>query len=105
MLLPEHKFLVEKVFQPESTQNNNHKYQRIVLKKPGFTDEFGEKKGKDDLFDCRVWNKKIDNVPPGLKAGDKVKVMLSLNGRDYLDESKNEIGYNLQLSIGKIELL
>lgn len=105
MQIPEHKYLVDKVFQPDTTRNGNHKFQRIVLVKPGWTDEFGDKKGPDDFLECNAWNKKIDEVPPGLKRGDKVKAQLTLSGRANFDQGKNETYYQLQLSIRKIELL
>jgi hypothetical protein len=104
MLLPEHKYLIEKVDLPQNTKDNQFRFQTIVLKKPGYTDEFGEKIGKDDLLECKVWNDKIEQMPV-LKAGDKVKAVLNLNGRQGLDRNNSEIYYTLNLSIKNIELL
>ena len=104
MLIPEHKFLVEKVGPTEKTPDGKHQFQTIILVKPGYTDEFGEKIGKDDIYECRAWNKTLEEMPV-LKKGDKVKAVLNLNGRQFLDKNNSEIYYNLQLIIRKIELL
>lgn len=103
MLLPEHKFLVQEVFAPENTPNGKHRFQRIILNKPGYTDEFGEKRGKDDLYECTVWNKKIDELP-ALKSGDKVKTMLNMQGVENIDQNGKKLYYT-QITIRKIELL
>ncbi len=104
MLIPEHKFLVEKVFQVDETKDKKHKFQRIILKKPGYTDELGEKIGKDDFFECRAWNKKLNEIPV-LKSGDKVKALLALQGTCHLDITNGQEFYYTQFTIRKIQLL
>lgn len=103
MLIPEHKYLVEKVYPTENTQNGRHKFQRIILKKPGFKDEFGDQKSKDDLFECKVWNAAIADLPP-LSTGDKVKAMLAIQGVEHTD-AKGQVMYYTQITIRKIEKL
>jgi|GEM_PF-4124678 len=104
MLIPEHKYLIERVDPPQYTQDNQFRFKTIVLKKPGFTDEFGDKIGKDDLFECKVWNDRIEQLPV-LKKGDKVKAMLNLSGREVLDRNTSEIYYTMNLNIKQIDLL
>lgn len=101
MLIQEHGYLVKQIDAPESTQNGRHKFQRIVLNKPGYTDEFGDKKCMDDIFECRVWNKKINEIP-ALQKGDKVKAVLSIKGLEYTDKQGKTIYYT-QTTIRKIE--
>lgn len=104
MLIPEHKYLVERVDPPQHTQDKQYRFKTIVLKKPGFTDEFGEKIGKDDLFACKVWNDRIEQLPD-LKRGDKVKAVLNLSGREGLDRNTSEIYYSININIKQIDLL
>jgi single-stranded DNA-binding protein len=100
MLLPEQKFLVEQVNEPEITKDRRNTMQRIILNKPGYTDEFGEKVGKDDHFECKAWNKTIESVPV-LKPGDKVAAMLNLQGSEFIDDHGKK-SYSAQLTIRKI---
>ena len=74
MLLPEHKFLVEEVGAVERTKDLKHEFRMLVFRKPGYTDEFGEKKGEDDLFEAKAWNKQLAELP-ALKKGDKVTLV------------------------------
>jgi hypothetical protein len=103
MLLPEHNFLVESVSTPQKTKDQKHDFQTIVLNKPGWTDDFGDKKGRDDLYQCKAWNKTIAELPV-LKRGDKVSAMLNLQGRQSIGNNGSEY-FNLELSIKKLKLL
>ena len=104
MLLPEHKFLVAKVGPSERTQDGKHECQTIVLVKPGYTNEFGEKVGIDDEYECKAWNKTLQEMPV-LKHGDKVNALLNLQGRKWIDKDKGEVYYRTELMIRKITLL
>ncbi len=104
MYLPEHKFIVEKVGPVEETRNGGHKIQKIILRKPGWRDEFGDQVGKDDYYEVQVWNNQITEIPV-LKKGDKVKAMLNLNGKEILDNNNGELFYALNLNLRKIEVL
>ena len=103
MLIPEHGYIVEHIDAPENTPNGKHKFQRLILNKPGYTDEFGEKKGKDDLFEARAWNQKINDIPV-LQKGDKVKAMLNIRGNETINERGQKL-YFTDISIRKIEKL
>lgn len=104
MLIPEHKYLIEKVYPAENTQNGRHKFQRIILRKPAPRDEFGDQVMKDDLFECKVWNAAIAELP-ALKTGDKVKAVLGIQGVEHTDTAKGHVMYYTQISIRKIEKL
>lgn len=104
MLLPEHKFLVDKVGPTERTQDGKHEFQTIVLIKPGYTNEFGEKVGIDDEYECRAWNKTIVEMPV-IKHGDKVNVVLNLQGRKWIDKDKGDVYYRTELMIRKLSLI
>ena len=103
MLIPEHKFLVQEIHAPESTPNGKHQFQRIILNKPGYTDEFGEKVGKDDIYECTAWNRKIEEIPL-LKTGDKVKALLNIQGNETIDQNGKKMWFT-QITIRKIEKL
>ncbi len=103
MLLPEHKFLVKEVFDTAKTNNEKHTFKRIILVKPGYTNEFSEKVGKDDIYDCRAWNQTIEQLP-SLAKGDKVKALLNLNGHEVIDTNGHKY-WTIQLTIRKLEKL
>jgi len=104
MLLPEHKFLVDKVGTTERTQDGKHEYKTIVLVKPGYTNEFGEKVGTDDEYECKAWNKTIGEMPV-IKHGDKVNALLNLQGRKFIDKTKGDVYYRTELMIRKLTLI
>jgi len=102
MYLSEHKFIVEKIGEVENIKN--HQLLKIVLRKPGWRDEFGDQVGKDDFYEVQVWNQQISEMPV-LKKGDKVKAQLNLNGQEFLDNNNGEMYYTLRLNVRKMELL
>jgi hypothetical protein len=104
MLLPEHKFLVQQVGTTDRTKDGKHEFQTIVLLKPGYTNEFGEKVGEDDIYECKAWNKTLSEMPV-LKHGDKVSALLNMQGRKWIDKENGNINYQVQLTIRKLTLL
>lgn len=70
--------------------------------KPGWTDEFGDKKGKDEVYPIQAFKEKIDQVTP-LKTGDKVHVKAYLNSRETVTD--NDVNYFLQMNLADIKKL
>lgn len=103
MYIEKQKMLIAGVKPVETTKDGKYKYRNILLRKPAFVDAFGEKHGEDDLFECSVWNKKIDTLP-ALIEGDKVEVSFFLQGREYVHTSRG-LMYSLRLNIHEIELI
>lgn len=103
MQIPEHGYIVEQIDALETTEKGNHKFQRIILKKPGWKDEFGEQKGNDDLFEVRVWNQKINELPQ-LQRGDKIKATLYFQGNESVND-RGQKSYFVNVGIGKITVL
>jgi hypothetical protein len=104
MLIPEHKYLVEEVSGAQTTANGKHKFITVILCKPGYTDEFGEKVGKDDLFECKAWNKTADAMPV-LKKGDKVEAQLAIAGTKHLDQNNGQEFYYCNVTLRQIKVL
>lgn len=102
MYLPEHKFIVDEVGNIEKTPNKLHTYIEIILRKPAYRDEFGESKYQDDIFQCTVWNQKIETLPY-LVAGDKVEAVLNYQGRKQFDQNAGKYFYTKQFSIQTIK--
>jgi len=101
MLLPEHKFSIDKISNELETKSKN-KYRELILKKNAPTDEFGDQIGKDDLFKITVWEKHFDKVT-NLKVGDKVLAQLYMNGREDLDQN-SKVYYSVNFTIRQIKL-
>jgi hypothetical protein len=104
MFLPEHGFIVESVGSVEPTKDQKHKYCEIILRKPAPRNEFGEQSVPDDVFQAKAWDKRIELLN-GLKKGDKVKIQLSLTGKEQLDRDQTKLYYQLNLSVFKLERL
>jgi hypothetical protein len=101
MLLNKHKFIVEKVGNVEQSKTGGHKFVNIILMKPGYTNEFGDKVGPDDIFSCTAWNKTITELP-ALNKGDKVEALLVLQGREQFDRNNSKTYYSTGLVIRNI---
>jgi len=104
MFLPEHGFIVQSVGAIEPTSDGKHKYCPVVLKRPSPRNEFGEQAFPDDMFQAKAWDKRIDLLN-GIEKGDKVKIQLSLTGKEQLDKDQSKLYYQLNLSIFKLEKL
>lgn len=101
MLLPEHKFIIEKISNELETKSKN-KYRELILKKNAPTDDFGDQIGKDDLFKITVWEKYFDKIQ-GLKVSDKVLAQLYMNGREDIDQN-SRVYYSITFTIRQIKL-
>lgn len=104
MILPEFKFLVEKVGRRLTTDDGKHVYQDLVLLRPGYTDAFGEKRGKDDFLEVRAWNTTTEQLE-GIARNDKVSAEIMLNGRKHIDHNDGKERYFINLGLRKIQKL
>lgn len=101
MLLPEHKFIIEKI-STEHTAKSGKSYRELILKKNAPSDEFGDPIGKDDLFKAVVFEKNLEQVK-GMNPGDKVSVQLYMNGEEKLDQN-SKIYYAVNFSVRQIKI-
>ena len=101
MLLPEHKFIIEKI-STEHTAKSGKSYRELILKKSAPSDEFGDPIGKDDLFKVVVFEKHLDKVN-GMKSGDKVLAQPYMNGEEKLDQN-SKVFYAVNFSIRQIKV-
>lgn len=86
----------------EKTVKGNVPMLEILIMKPGFIDEFQEKKSKDQTYIINVFNEKIDQVLECNKD-DKVKVTCFLNSVEFTTD--RGLQYSLKLNLNKIEKL
>lgn len=101
MILPEHKFTIEKI-SPELETKSKNKYRELILKKSAPSDEFGDPIGKDDLFKITIWQKSFDKIE-GFNAGDKVLAQLYMNGKEDID-SNSKVYYAVNLTLRSLKL-
>lgn len=72
------------------------KMQEIIIRKPAYVDEFGDKKGDDQFFPVTLFNTDIEKYDAFNKlAGKKVTAVCYLNGRSKIDMGATK--YFLQL--------
>ena len=95
------KSIVHKV--TEGQTKTGVAYRKIILKIPGYVDEFGEKKAKDQFYEAVVFHPAIEKVPITV-PGDHVLVTAYLNGYQNLTPN-SEIYYSTTLSINDLQIL
>ncbi len=76
--------------------------QNLLILVPGYTDEFGDKVGKDQFFQIQVVNKMIDDLQLDKKKGSKGKFTCYLNSNESV---KEKVSYFLQLTLKECELV
>jgi len=101
MLLPEHKFMVEKI-SAELTTRNEKKYRDLILKKSAPTDEFGDPIGKDDVLKVSIWEKAFPLLN-GIKPGDRVLAQLYMNCQEGIDQN-SKIYHSVNFSLKQIKV-
>lgn len=104
MYIKTEKFIIDAIGTVSKSKNGLHDYLEIVLRKPAKHDEFNEATYPDDYFQTTAWNKKINELPE-IEVGDKVEVMLNLQGRKLLDDKTGEYYFTKQLNIQKLSKL
>jgi len=87
-----------------TTKNGTYKKQDIIIRKPPFTDEFGETKGKDQFFKFSISENRITIINAGsTMEGKKCIVAGYLNGFEYNGNGATE--YGLSLSLNSLNLI
>jgi len=110
MIKVQFKGFIEKVGEIETAKSTN-KFQRVVFRVPGYTDEFGEKKSEDEFFEVmifgqkkieEIWSKHDDRNP-----SKKAEVSCFLNGRSRKESEEEDarVYYNAQLSVKEIKFI
>ena len=80
--------------------------QEIILLVPGFTNNFGEKIGQDDLWKISILGESIDKFNLYERhAGSKVKTEVYISSRQYTSKKDNSIGYMVNVNLANIEFL
>jgi len=80
--------------------------QEIILLVPGFTNNFGEKIGQDDLWKISILGESIDKFNLYERhAGSKVKTEVYISSRQYTSKKDNTIGYMVNVNLASIEFL
>jgi nickel-dependent lactate racemase len=94
----------EVVSKASSDRSTFNQEQSIIIMVPGYTDQFGDKKGKDEFWEFKLFNDKIDrfNIRPHFE-GKKVVVDGFLNSRTY--KKNGEDAYVLSLVLADIKTL
>ena len=94
----------EVVSKASADRSNFNQEQSIIILVPGYTDQFGDKKGKDEHWEFKLFNDKIDrfNIRPHLE-GKKVAVEGFLNSRSY--KKNGEEAYALSLILADFKTL
>lgn len=89
----------------ESVGANQTQKQSILIKVPGYTDSFGEKKSEDEIWQVDMFNKSIDKFNLHTRhQGQKVKATVYINSRAY-ETKDGKKGFLLNSNLGAIEFL
>lgn len=79
--------------------------QALIVKVPGYTDQFGDKKGEDKLWQFTLFNEAIKKnaLAENVFAGQKVRVEGYLDSKTY--NSGGETKFALNLNLRFVEIL
>lgn len=85
-------------------EGNTGRRQTVVVFVPGFTNEFGEKVTKDELWGIDLFNKKIDEHALNQNCvSKKVEVEAWLSSREF-DRKDGAKGYGISATLKSIKL-
>lgn len=92
------------VSKASADRTNFNQEQSIIVMVPGYTDQFGDKQGKDEFWEFKLFNDRIDrfNIRSHFE-GKKVIVDGFLNSRSY--KKNGEDAYILSLSLADIKTI
>lgn len=95
---------IQEVGNVQFVGNNNTAKQEILLRVPGWRDEFGEQKGPDDFWKITIMGDKIDkwNIHER-HIGSRVKTEVFINSRQYTSKKDNSIGYMVNVTLASID--
>ena len=88
----------------KTSNNKTTRFQSLIVTIPGWTDSFGEKKGKDEDWEVQLINESIEkhNLAAKNLTGQKVIVKAWLNSRTY--QANGEEKFMLQLNFASVEI-
>jgi hypothetical protein len=98
------KGIVHKVKPAQKGKNSETWYQQIVVRKPGRTDEFGDKVSNDDFYPMTKFSKNREDFNTDL-IGKKVEVTCYLHGKETADTDNRELAYYLQLNLSELKII
>jgi hypothetical protein len=84
----------------------NYFKQRIIVMVPGYVDQFGDKKGKDEYWPVDIFGDKIDryNLRPS-HVNEKADVKLFVAGSRFEKKDGTGVGYAINCNLDSITLL
>lgn len=84
----------------ETFGNKMQDKQQLVLLVAGFTNNFGEKLGKDEYWEYTLTGKSVKEIDliKNFKSGDKVTVEGYLNSQNYQIENAKPYSFKIRLA-------
>lgn len=104
------KGFLTSVLSVQEVGENKTKIQKVYLKVPAYTDDFGEKRGSDEVWELKVIGDNVAklNLSVGSFDNKKASVKLFLNSRMFHkkeDTEKKEPIFNIEAVLYQIEFL
>ncbi|MDB4919827.1 hypothetical protein [Mucilaginibacter sp.] len=97
------KGIVTDVFPVETVGQNQTRKQSLILTVPGYVDEYGDKKGEDELWRLDAIGDKIDALNMPAANGKKAKISVFINSKK-ISKADGSPMYIINVNINKIEL-
>lgn len=95
------KGFVDRISKPVKTKSGKY-LQKIVMRQPAFTNQFGETVGKDNFFELLDFRENEGDFPERMRLlKSKVKATAYLNGIENV--SNSEIFYNTMIRLKELE--
>lgn len=101
------KGFVKEVLPIQTVGANNTKKQTLVFFVPGYTDNFGEKIGRDEFWPLDVMGDKIDklNLSDATHARQKAIATVYVSGNAFDKSDGTGKGYAINANLGEIKIL
>lgn len=79
--------------------------QSVILFVPGYTDEFGDKKGQDEEWQLDIFNEKIEKLALNTNLHEKrVEAVVYVNSRKFQKRDTGEDMWMMSANLGSLKL-
>lgn len=100
------KGIIKEVGQVETIGQNAIKKQTIILFVPGYVDQFGDKKGRDEFWPLDIMGDRVSalNIQPSA-VKQKAEVTLYITGNAFEKKDQSGTGYTINANLAEIKLM
>lgn len=100
------KGFVNQVGPIETVGANNTKKQQVIFFVPGYTDQFGDKVGRDEFWPLDVMGEKIQKLNiTSNSVGQKAIATVYVSGNSFEKKDGTGMGYTINANLAEIKIM